>query len=394
VPEVADLVAALPPGTGAVALIPFVREHIGTATGTVDRQHWLAAVVLRPGRPLRLVDMGDYRRLARLVDADDTDPKALRAALLDPLLAALDGCQAVYLATDELYKLVALDALPLASGEPVGTAIELRLVESLFDLTETWPAWEDTAANVVAVGALDYQASERSGEAAREPAVGPKAELLRGREWVPLPATAKEIEAITAAFTARFPASKVTTLTGRGANKPVLREALRGARFVHFATHGFGSELFPAKDATQLAATIADLSAFALCGLAVSGANLPPDAAGQLPGILLGEELLQFDLTDCHLAVLSVCDSATGVFSRGQGFASLHRALHAAGARFVVSTRWPVGDDAAGYLMREFYRELLLDPRHPHRALWAAKMRARASGLMREEWAAFMLTGC
>lgn len=400
VPSTAAIVAALPPRCAAVATIRYEHEQVvDAAKGVIDRREWLAAIVLQPGRPPRLVDMGNLHELAQRIHDDDIDLKVLRAALLDPFLEGLEGCDAVYLALDELLKTVSLDALPLPSGEPIGTAIELRQVESLFDLVETWPALPEDGVGLVAVGGLDYQGADVDGRAAAalplEGGVAPP-ELLRGREggFAALPGTAQEVAEISAAFAKRYPTGTVTRFSGRAATKESLRDALRGARFVHFATHGFGAISSTAADATEPSATVADLTGFALCGLALSGANLPPDAAGGLPGILLGEELLQFDLADCHLAVLSVCDSANGALSYGQGFSSLHRALHAAGARFVVSTMWPIGDKAASFLMREFYRELLLDPEHPHRALWKAKMRGRSAGLMDDDWAAFRLTGC
>ena len=125
----------------------------------------------------------------------------------------------------------------------------------------------------------------------------------------------------------------------------------------------------------------------------MSGANLGVDEDGSSPGLLTAEELQHYDLKCCHLAVLSACESALGAWSQGQGFASLHEALHIAGARYVVSSLWPVGDDAARRFMSAFYHALWRAPDQPYRALWSAKQACIAEGMTFRDWAAFQLSG-
>ena len=103
---------------------------------------------------------------------------------------------------------------------------------------------------------------------------------------------------------------------------------------------------------------VSGLSPLVLCGLALSGANLPPNELGRTPGILTAEEILGLDLSRCQLATLSACDTSLGVRRAGQGYASLRAALLGAGARWVLTSLWKVGDQATMELMREFYRRL------------------------------------
>jgi CHAT domain-containing protein len=130
-----------------------------------------------------------------------------------------------------------------------------------------------------------------------------------------------------------------------------------------------------------------------LCGLALSGANLPPDELGRHAGILTAEEILSLDLSRCYLVTLSACDTSLGVRRAGQGYASLRAALQGAGARFVLTSLWKVGDEATMELMVDFYRRLWVQNKEPHAALWEAKTEARRKGAPFRDWAGWVLTG-
>jgi CHAT domain-containing protein len=138
-----------------------------------------------------------------------------------------------------------------------------------------------------------------------------------------------------------------------------------------------------------------------LCGLALAGANLPPDARGEAPGILTAEEIALMDLPNCELAVLSACETSLGRRQRaGQGLASLQQALHAAGVRTAITSLWSVPDEATRELMTDFYRRIWLDRTPKAQALWEAKCTLRqaksADGSPRfqvRDWAAWVLSG-
>jgi CHAT domain-containing protein len=143
------------------------------------------------------------------------------------------------------------------------------------------------------------------------------------------------------------------------------------------------------------------MSPMLLCGLALTGANLPEDELGRAPGLITAEELAGLDLSSCELAVLSACDTARGEIRRaGQGVASLQKALQIAGARSVITSSWKVPDEATKELMLDFYRRVWVEKKPKWKALWEAKTKLRDAKDERgdpkytlRDWAAWVLTG-
>jgi CHAT domain-containing protein len=82
------------------------------------------------------------------------------------------------------------------------------------------------------------------------------------------------------------------------------------------------------------------------------------DAPRTEDGILTAEEVLSLDLRGTDLVVLSACQTAAGDGWYGQGVIGLQRAFHAAGARAVAATLWPVDDAATSVLIEQFYKNL------------------------------------
>ena len=95
-------------------------------------------------------------------------------------------------------------------------------------------------------------------------------------------------------------------------------------------------------------------------GLALSGANQrggssPPPASED--GLLTGEEIVSLDLSDVEWVVLSGCQTGIGLARAGEGIFGLRRSFQIAGARTLILSLWPVGDNEPQAWMMELYRE-------------------------------------
>jgi CHAT domain-containing protein len=348
---------------------------------------------------------------------DGTEAGArLRALVLDPLLAALEGVERFVIVADDVLHLVPFDALPArevhgsaaALPELLGERLRIETRATSAELVGPRPPATDSSA-LVALGGIAYD--EGSAGIAAAP-------VLRGGVWADgfaaLPGTEVEVRGVAAHHRAAFGAeAEAAVLVGPEATRAALLGAAPRARWLHVATHGwFAPESIPAwSDARALdpasglvrrtsgAEELRGMSPMLLCGLALAGANRSA-ADGHSPGLLTAEELAALDLTGCELAVLSACDTSLGERRAGQGVASLQRAFQMAGARSVVTSLWKVPDQATQELMLAFYRHMWIDAEPRSRALWHAKMDLRAAedgrGAPRftpRDWAGWVLSG-
>jgi CHAT domain-containing protein len=121
-------------------------------------------------------------------------------------------------------------------------------------------------------------------------------------------------------------------LIGDDATEEAVRSRLPEYRFLHFATHGYLSDIAPLLSAVVLA-NGESLSVYELMGTRI----------------------------DADLVVLSACDTGRGLTTRGGEVVGLTRGLLAAGARSALVSLWPVDDASTSLLMAEFYRQLRND---------------------------------
>lgn len=113
-------------------------------------------------------------------------------------------------------------------------------------------------------------------------------------------------------------------------------------------------------------------------------------------GRLEVREILDFDLTASQLVVLSACETARGEQTAGDDIVGLARSFLEAGAPAVITSLWPVDDEATAALMEHFYLHLLESRSGSVAgALDQAQRDVRAEPRWRAPyyWAAFVVTG-
>ncbi|MEM7306479.1 MAG: CHAT domain-containing protein [Planctomycetota bacterium] len=397
VPTPAAVAQRLAPRDAVVSYRRYQHAVVSPGERDLSGADAFLALVLRSDGTVRAVPLGpaasveeaceDWRAAVEREDGELVAKRgvALRELVLDPVLAEIDDPSRVFLLLDDALHTVPLDSLPLGDGL-VGDGLRVELRASAWELLEDGAASRG-APTLLALGAVDYGAAPAPG--ARDE--GALAQLVRSHDgsFLPLSKSGPEAETAAALFREHL-GGTARVVTGAAARRDVLREAA-GTTIVHLAVHGYFSAEILAK--TQDWARAASLHSMLLSGLALAGANRPPDAGGRIEGIVTAEELAGFDLSGCQMVVLSACETSSGVSRSGQGLASLQRGARMAGAEAALTSLWRIRDEAAYELMCAFYRFLCKERLSIHESLWEAKRELRAAGRPAVEWAGWVLIG-
>ena len=105
-----------------------------------------------------------------------------------------------------------------------------------------------------------------------------------------------------------------------------------------------------------------------------------------------GACLVEFDLSDTELVVLSACETGLGEVHLGEGLFGLQRAFTIAGATTLVMSLWKVPDRQTTELMTKFY-EGLVQGKPRIEALREAQLQVRRRDREPFYWGAFICQG-
>jgi CHAT domain-containing protein len=151
-------------------------------------------------------------------------------------------------------------------------------------------------------------------------------------------------------------------LEGGQATESAVRTT-QSPKVLHLATHGFflADEALPLPD-LALRSSLGHparvrVSPMVRSGLALAGANHAQEITTGDDGLLTALEVTSMNLYGTDLVVLSACETAAGGVKIGEGVYGLRRAFVLAGAKNLVMSLWPVGDQTTREQMEEFYRE-------------------------------------
>ncbi len=386
-PGLAGITARLGRGD---ALVAFAVATLGP-----DDPETIAAFAVRGGGEVAIVDLGaagDVRaRLDRWRMLLSTPPgasaagaaeaeaacrragEAVRAARWDPLAPWTDGADAVYV-VDAVLGDVPWLALPLGDSAYLAEAgPRLRVLGAERDLLRAEPSRRDDI--LLAVGNPDFDRAPRDGAAVTlRGAVSPCTPFPR---LGPLPSAGLEAREV-----AKLVSRNARVRIGSDADEARFKREAPGCTVLHLATHGVvladtcATASAPGRRAVGGIAPVASTPAparsrWAQVGglegagspwlgrrvwLALAGANHAQAARGEDDGMLTAEEVVTLDLRSVDWAVLSACHSGSLESWSREGALGMTRALHLAGARTVIASRWELEDDSAREWMRALYR--------------------------------------
>jgi CHAT domain-containing protein/Tfp pilus assembly protein PilF len=223
------------------------------------------------------------------------------------------------------------------------------------------------APSVSSLAEIDKRAGQRESNPMELLAVaagGPS----RSGKMPPAPYSEKEADDICRLYRRE----KCLVLKGTNASEEAVKAIrLEDFRVIHFAAHGLIDEQRPIRSSIVLSSD--------------------PDSSED--GLFQVREIFETHL-NASLVVLSACRSAAGGLVRGEGLEGLNRSFLFAGASAVLTSLWPVDDEATAYLMSRFYIHL-----REGDSIAGALRRAKTEMIGSAEyshpayWAGFIVTG-
>ena len=167
-----------------------------------------------------------------------------------------------------------------------------------------------------------------------------------------LPGTQQELRAINSLLKSR---AWQTSLHLKGAATESNLKAVKSPTILHIASHGFFSDEIVSLNAA------AKKEFLFHSGIVLTGANKSISTGStnfDNDGIVTAFEVMNLDLSDTELVVLSACETGLGRIENGEGVFGLQRSFMQAGAGNVLISLWKVDDDATRDLMINFYQYL------------------------------------
>lgn len=205
-------------------------------------------------------------------------------------------------------------------------------------------------------------------------------------EFGGLPGTREELRAINAVLKQH---SWTTRMYLKGAASENNLKALQSPGILHVASHGFFSdEVVTLNEAAKKEFLFHS-------GIVLSGANKSVMSASTTfdnDGIVTAFEVMNLDLTNTELVVLSACETGLGKIENGEGVFGLQRSFMQAGASNVLISLWKVDDKATRDLMIKFY-EYLARGHSLHESLKKAQSDQAKIFSNPSLWGGFILVG-
>ncbi len=317
-----------------------------------------------------------------------------------PLAEALQGTKLLYLSPDGIFNKVN----PLTLYDPkakqyVIENLNIQLASNLKDLLSTEKPSMASTKTALLMGFPDYRLGIQN-RFVDNPTTTRSVNLFYDvlKSGVSeLPGTAVEIDQIKQTLTAKQ--WQINFHSGPQALEEKIKEA-RNPSLVHIATHGFF--ITPKKSSRQVFGndlSNIDNNVMLRSGLLLAGAekNLVSRMNGQLgnpgdDGVLTAFEVMNLNLDQTDLVVLSACETGTGDVRNGEGVYGLQRAFLLAGAKSIIMSLWKVDDAATQFLMTNFYSDWVTTSDRAD-AFYKTQLEVRKKYPHPYYWGAFVVTG-
>lgn len=332
VPTIVQVQGMLKSTEKAVELIRISNEAEIIYLAIVVSQEGLSKVVLSNGNNLEDKHFKLYRNMIKYKKED----KYSYANFWEPIDNLLDENTRVYVSPDGVYNQISINSLQVEPGKYVLDQSEYIVISSLRDL----------------VGISDQMTShKKSATLFGNPHYG-------SESIDPLPGTGKEVAAIKEVLNGSGYSTIVKTADN--ATEDIFK-AMDYEGLVHLATHGFFVPDPKQHQTSVFSIPLYNVNENVLLrsGILLAGAGGNQDDVNDFNasnnGILTSYEVMNLNLDQTDLVVLSACETGLGDLMAGEGVYGLQRAFMIAGASSVVMSLWKVDDEATQQLMVNFY---------------------------------------
>jgi CHAT domain-containing protein/tetratricopeptide (TPR) repeat protein len=319
-------------------------------------------------------------------------------AFWKPFETSLKGMKKVYVCPDGVFNQINFNTLKNPTTKKfLIDDYEIQQVTNLKDLLTVKPARAVKTAKIIgfpdykylADGAVNNQNESSLSE-------GMKREFS-GMQIADLPGTQQEISSISEVLEKGGITSDV--LTGKAATESALKQTTSPS-ILHIATHGFflkdvdisskATSEYIGVNAEKLKENPLLRSGILLAGAqhSVSGGS----RGSENDGILTAYEMMNLNLDNTQLIVLSACETGLGEVQAGEGVYGFQRALIIAGAGSVMMSLWKVDDKVTRELMVTFY-QFWMQGNTVRDAFRKAQQKIRESNPDPYYWGAFVLVG-
>jgi CHAT domain-containing protein len=337
-PTVKEIQSKLMEGEKAIEII-----HV--SSGINNKTAYLA-LVISPDRIEKItLSNGDelddkyfklYRNLIRLKKDDNYSYEQY----WQPIDNIVGDAKKVYISLDGVYNQISINSLQVSENQYLIDKRSYVIVSSLRDLR-----------------------SEINTLSAHKKSAALFGNPLYGSVSIdPLPGTGKEVIAVKGILDKSGYSSKLEV--GEKATENNIK-GIAEKGLVHIATHGFFVADPKGDQNSVFSIPLYNINENILLrsGLLMAGAGNHKNERNTLSaadnGILTSYEVLNMNLDNTDLVVLSACETGLGDVMAGEGVFGLQRAFMVAGASNVIMSLWKVDDEATQKLMVLFYKNWL-----------------------------------
>ena len=318
----------------------------------------------------RLIDNESYQRFWKNIDSE------------------LSNVKRIYFSPDGVYNLINIETLNDGSRFLIENK-EIVLLGNPGDLIKNknnLPSAKNIG-EIVLFGSPDFGDSSTVSSQRKLTSV-PTNSKMNLFNLSPLPGTYEEIIEIKRLLEENN--YKVVDFTEKLASEKNIKK-ISNPSILHIATHGYFSNhqetsngSFPSPDYDPLLNS----------GLIFSHSDSVNDSGkmsnSNIDGNLTAYEVMNLDLGNTGLVVLSACETGKGFIETGEGVYGLQRAFLLAGASTLIMSLWKVDDFATKELMIEFYKNYI-ESQDPVRSLVKAKLTIKKLYPQPYFWGAFTL---